>query len=173
MDNAIKIDTLLNGENFQEFNLWFSRTTRLIVNASSMFTYFAIMLMVTKERSTVGITLMAASAVIVAMVLWFISRSNLIRKSKKAFESDNLAQQAQTYTISDDGIEYQSESGQGRMKWEDLHKIGETLNLYVLFVSSNRALLIPKRSFPTAAEATAFKDLARKHMYSYRVKFKG
>lgn len=58
------------------------------------------------------------------------------------------------------------------MKWEEIHKIGETMNLFVFFVSSNRALIIPKRYFQSVQDKDAFKDLARKYMFSHRVKFK-
>lgn len=52
-------------------------------------------------------------------------------KSKKAFKTDSLIQQPQNYTISDEGISYLSEAGTGQVKWEEIHKIGETTNLFV------------------------------------------
>lgn len=172
MANEIKVNTVLTAGDFQEFNLWFSTNSRIILNAFSVVAYTAAMLAVTKDYTPVSLTILAVSAALLAAVLWFITKSSISKKSKKAFESDSLAQQAQNYTLSDDGLQYESESGSGQVKWADMHKVNETANLFVLFVSSNRALIVPKRFFQDAGDVDAFKDLARKHMFSSRVKFK-
>lgn len=172
MEDVIKVNTTLKSEDVQEFNLWFSLNSRIILNAFSVVAYFVILLLITKDYSTSSLSILAVTAVILAVVLWYITRSSLIKKSKKAFATDSLSQQPQSYSISDDGIQHDSESGSGQVKWEEIHKIGETMSLFVFFVSSNRALIIPKRFFQSQQDTMAFKDLARKYMFSHRVKFK-
>jgi hypothetical protein len=172
MGNEIKVDTVIKSEDVQEFNLWFSLNSRIILNSFSVVVYFVIMLLITKDYSTTRISIIGASAVILAVVLWYSTKSSLVKKSKKAFVTDNLIQEPQRYSISDEGIQYSSESGDGQIKWEDIYKIGETNNLFVFFVSSNRALIIPKRFFQSEQDKLSFKDLGRKYMFSNRVKFK-
>lgn len=172
MENEIKVDTVLKSEDVREFNLWFSLNSRIILNSFSVVAYFVILLLITKNYSTTNISVLAGTAVILAAVLWYMTKSSLVKKSKKAFATDSLAQQPQSYSISDEGIKYVSEAGTGQVKWEEIHKIGETMSLFVFFVSSNRALIIPKRYFQSEQDKTTFKDLARKYMFSHRVKFK-
>ncbi|MNP26475.1 hypothetical protein D3C76_1193330 [compost metagenome] len=172
MENVIKVDTVLKSEDVQEFNLWFSLNSRIILNSFSVVAYFMILLLITKDYSTQSISILAVTAIILAAVLWYMTKASLIKKSKKAFKTDNLIQQPQNYTISDEGISYLSEAGTGQVKWEEIHKIGETTNLFVFFVSTQRALIIPKRFFESAQDKITFKDLARKYMFSNRVKFK-
>lgn len=173
MTQEIKVDTELSSGDVQEFNLWFSLNSRIITNAFSVVAYFVILLMTTKNYSTSGISVVAGTAVALSAVLWYITRSSIARKSKKAFESDSLAKRPQSFLISDEGISYESESGTGQVKWEEIYKIGETASLFAFFVSSNRALIIPKRFFKSEEDKGFFKELARKHMFSNRVKFKG
>jgi hypothetical protein len=173
MAQEIKVNTELSGGDVQEFNLWFSLNSRMIITSFSVIAYFMIMLMITKDYSATGVTILAGTAIVLAVVLWYITRSSISKKSRKAFESDNLAKQPQNYIISDEGIQYESESGEGQIKWEDIYKIGETGSLFAFFVSSNRALILPKRFFQSEEDKQFFKELARKHMFSSRVKFKG
>ncbi|ASA24678.1 YcxB family protein [Paenibacillus donghaensis] len=172
MDNQINVETALKSTDSQEFNLWFSLNSRIILTAFTVAAYFAVMLLITKDYSTQSLTILTATSVALAPVLWWINRSSIVKKSKKAFESDALAQQPQSYTITEEGIHYESEAGSGQVKWEEIFKIGETVNLFVFFVSSNRALIIPKRFFNSEQDKAGFKDVARKHMFSNRVKFK-
>lgn len=172
MDNEIKVDTVLKSEDVQEFHLWSSFNSRIIMSACYVIVYLVIMLVISKDYSTNRLSILAVTAAVLAAALWYITKSNLIKKSKKAFAADPSAQQPQTYTISEEGIKYISESGAGEAKWDDIHKIGETMNLYVVFISSRSALTIPKRYFQSEQDAVVFKDLARKHMFSHRVKFK-
>lgn len=172
MENEIKVDTVLTSEDVQEFHLWSSLNSRIILSACYAIAYLAIMLVISKNYSTNRLSILAVTAVVLAAALWYITKRNLIKKSKKAFAADPSAQQPQTYTISEEGIKYISESGSGEAKWIDIHKIGETMSLYVVFISSRSALTIPKRFFQSEQDQTAFKDLARKHTFSHRVKFK-
>lgn len=172
MGNEIKVETVLKSEDVQEFNLWFSLNSRIILNAFSVVAYFVILLLITKDYSTSSISILAVTAIILAVVLWYMTKSSLVKKSKKAFATDSLIQQPQSYTITDEGISYQSEAGSGQVKWEEIHKIGETMNLFVFFVSTQRALIIPKRFFQSEEDKITFKELAKKYMFSNRVKFK-
>ncbi|OBZ08424.1 hypothetical protein A8L34_24265 [Bacillus sp. FJAT-27264] len=173
MAQEITVDTELNSGDVQEFNLWFSLNSRIIVTSFSVVAYFAIMLAITKNYSTSSLSILAATAVGLAIILWFITRSSLTKKSKKAFESDNQSKLPQSYVISDEGIRHQSDSSSGHVKWEEIYKIGETATLFAFFVSANQALILPKRFFQSEEDKQFFKELARKHMFSNRVKFKG
>ncbi|NUU62932.1 YcxB family protein [Paenibacillus agri] len=173
MSQEIKVDTELSSGDVQEFNLWFSLNSRIIVTSFSVVAYFAIMLAITKNYSTSSLSILAVTAVGLAIILWFITRSSLTKKSKRAFESDNQSKLPQSYVISDEGIRHQSDSGSGHVKWEEIYKIGETASLFAFFVSANQALILPKRFFQSEDDKQFFKELARKHMFSNRVKFKG
>lgn len=172
MENEIKVDTVLKSVDVQEFHLWSSLNSRIMFNAFCVIAYLLVLLVISKDYSTDRLSTLAATAAVLAVILWYLTKSSLIKKSKKAFAADHSAQQPQSYTISEEGIQYISESGSGEAKWNDIYKIGETMNLYVFFISSRSALTIPKRCFQSEQDKTAFKDLARKHMFSHRVKFK-
>lgn len=172
MENEIKIEAVLKSSDVQEFHLWSSLNSRIMFNSFCVLAYLAVVLLTRKDYSTERVSIVVVTAAILSVVLWYITKSSLVKKSKKAFAADQSAQQPQSYTISEEGIQYISESGSGEAKWKDIYKIGETMSLYVFFMSSRSALTIPKRCFQSEEDKIAFKELAKKHMFSHRVKFK-
>lgn len=83
MENEIKVDTVLKSEDVQEFNLWFSLNSRIILSSFSVVAYFVILLLITKDYSIKNISILAVTAVILAAVLWYMTKSSLTKKSKK------------------------------------------------------------------------------------------
>lgn len=83
MENVIKVDTVLKSEDVQEFNLWFSLNSRIILNSFSVVAYFMILLLITKDYSTQSISILAVTAIILAAVLWYMTKASLIKNRKR------------------------------------------------------------------------------------------
>lgn len=168
----IQVTTELSAQDVQEFNLWYSFITRFVVIIFNSASLLAIMLLLTKETDPLRIAMYAAAAIGLGALMFNMRKSSMARRSRQTYESDEQSKLPQHYTISEEGISHESETGSGHVTWKDLHKIGESRNLYVLFVGNSRAMIVPKRFFASESDQEAFKELARKHLFSSQVKFK-
>lgn len=83
MEDEIKVDAVLNSKDVEEFQLWFSLNSRIILNAFCVIAYFAVVLLIRKDYSTERISILAGTAVLLSVVLWFTMKRSLIKKSKK------------------------------------------------------------------------------------------
>lgn len=166
----IRLEVVLGAGDFQEFNVWFSRSSRLLLSVVSFVLLFAVLYAVSNDRSAGRLALIAGGSALITVILWYTTRSGILRKSKSAFQSDPVARQVQTYRLTEEGIEHRSEGGEGNVQWAEIQKIAESPNLFLFFISSNQALILPKRAF--GAEEARFRQLVREHMDHGRVKLR-
>lgn len=62
-----------------------------------------------------------------------------------------------------EGTTYQSVHGEGKMAWTAFHQIRETPDLFLLYMQSNFAHIVPKRCFGSQAEITLYREIIRKY----------
>ena len=61
------------------------------------------------------------------------------------------------------GTTYQSVHGEGKLAWTAFHQIRETPHLFLLYIQSNFAQIVPKRCFGSPAEITLYREIVRKY----------
>ncbi|MDO7906324.1 YcxB family protein [Paenibacillus sp. JX-17] len=171
--NEITLDTQLRAEDVQEYNLSYSLKSVYILTGIGFVVYFILMFVISNIKGRVNLPVILAVDIAISAALLFYSRSSISRKSKKAFASDPLIQLPSKYRIRDEGLDYENESGSGHVDWEQIYKAGETRNLLLVFISSNRTLILPKRSFQSDGDITAYRKLMKQHLEPGKVRFKG
>jgi hypothetical protein len=67
------------------------------------------------------------------------------------------------HEIGPDGTSYESIHGEGKLAWTAFHQIRETRDLFLLYLQSNFAQIIPKRCFGSPAEITLYRDIVLKY----------
>jgi hypothetical protein len=67
------------------------------------------------------------------------------------------------HEIGPDGTSYQSVHGEGKLAWTAFHQIRETPDLFLLYIQSNFAQIVPKRCFENPAEISLYREIVRKY----------
>lgn len=171
LNNEINVKTKLEAKDVKEFNLAYSSKSRALMGVILFIFYLTVMIIVSERRDAEYIILLGGIAVVISFVSWFLNKKSVERRSGKAFSMDKSAQMEQKYLISENNINYESESGSGDIKWSEIHKVTETKNLFLIFVSTNRTLIIPKNSFISEKETTTFRYFIKKNIPLKPIKF--
>jgi hypothetical protein len=67
-------------------------------------------------------------------------------------------------SITDQGLVSKSATGEGLVKWAGLHKVVSTPKYLLIYLNESMVKVVPKRSFLTLEEATAFEQEVRRRM---------
>ncbi|WP_066190361.1 YcxB family protein [Gracilibacillus timonensis] len=100
-----------------------------------------------------GISLLASGLL---TYLLFIAHQKRINKE---FRSDLLATKEITYTMNQEGIDYQAERTHIYVEWENIVKGKEYKDMFGLYTSTIKTIVLPKRYFKSDEDIMAFKQL--------------
>ncbi|WP_066190358.1 YcxB family protein [Gracilibacillus timonensis] len=89
----------------------------------------------------------------------FLAFKTYKKRIKKEFNNDRLASKEMTYTINQEGINYQVGKSQVCIEWGDIVKGAEHKDMFCLYISSIKAIVLPKRYFKSDEDIMAFKQL--------------
>jgi hypothetical protein len=78
-------------------------------------------------------------------LLAFLILGAVKRSSVNAFKENKLVLQTQRVTLTQEGIEVQSDSGYSNLQWEQLYRVTEIKESFLFFISKQQAFVIPKR----------------------------
>ncbi|UCZ53515.1 YcxB family protein [Bacillus shivajii] len=112
-------------------------------------------------------------ALLVAGTVTFIFIFLLRLKVSKEFKSDQMIKSEMTYTVNEEGINQTLKRSNTHYEWTDILSVYEQDVLFQLYVSKNKAILLPKRFFETKQERELFKDIVTRYITTKKVKLKG
>ena len=91
----------------------------------------------------------AIAAVVGGVSGYFINIFGLIPfKAKRHYKQLRALRNEIIMELTDQGINFKSESGESRLKWSDIHKWKSSSEIYLLYITSNMFYMIPSRVFP-------------------------
>ncbi|QST00982.1 YcxB family protein [Pontibacillus sp. ALD_SL1] len=82
-------------------------------------------------------------------------------RAKKEFESDAVAHKEMTYTFNEEGVHQKGRRSDNYYEWSDFSSFQETPELFLLYVSKRKAILLPKRFFENQEQQEQFKTIVR------------
>ncbi|MYL22049.1 hypothetical protein GLW04_19425 [Halobacillus litoralis] len=89
---------------------------------------------------------------------------------RKEYSSDQLLQNELRYIINEDGINSKVRKSNTYFEWNDFIAVLEHEDMFRLYTSKNKGLVIPKRYFSTKEDIIFFKKLVTRNMDSKKVK---
>ncbi|GIP27941.1 hypothetical protein J23TS9_30710 [Paenibacillus sp. J23TS9] len=158
MDHEIIVEATLELKDVQELNLFFTRTSRVMLAVIFFVVFIGIVLLVDGERTGTEFVIIVLLDILVSVILWFVNRWNIRQKSMKAFVSDKLIKQLYRFVFTGRDIHYSSESETGKMLWTDIYEVRESPNLFLILLSTSRSLIVPKDSFASEKDRTTFRQ---------------
>ena len=91
---------------------------------------------------------------------------------RKEYNSDRMIKSELSYTINKEGIKQKIRRSTTYYEWEDIFKVCEKKDMFLVYVSRNKAILLPKRYFNLDDEIVTFKNLVRDRLTEKKIKIK-
>lgn len=91
-------------------------------------------------------------------------------RSKREFKSDKLIQSEITYDVTTEGVHQQVKRMSSFFEWSDFLKVQELEHMFLLYLSKNKAVVLPKRHFQTWDDINLFRDFVAAHVVSSKLK---
>ena len=114
---------------------------------------------------------MIQSLIIAAFAALFLS--GLLRfRIRREYKSDRLIKNEIRYMITNDGINQQVKSSNSHLEWNDFIATFEHKDMFRLYISKHKAIVLPKRYFSSNEDRIYFKHIVEKNMPSKKVKWK-
>lgn len=97
------------------------------------------------------------------LFLLFVKMFNRVR-ARREFSSDHLAQNEITYTFNEEGVHQKVRRSDTYFEWSDFSSFREYPELFLMYVSKRKAILLPKRFFEDREEEEQFKRIVNDHL---------
>ncbi|WP_066501556.1 YcxB family protein [Abyssisolibacter fermentans] len=108
---------------------------------------------------------------ILFIVPWFIYPRIINKISKKSFEKNKLIKRPLKYIIDDLGFRVISTNGENEYKWRELIAVKETKLYLALYITKNKAFIIPRKFLENRLDLIRF--IKSKVSKKYSVEKKG
>lgn len=168
MNHEIIVEAALELKDVQEVNLFFTRTSRLMLAVVFFLMVIGIVLLVDENRTGMEFMIAFLLDVLLSVILWFVHGWSIRRKSVKAFFSDRLMRQRHAFAFSESGFRYASESESAKVRWSDIYEVRESRNLFLILLSTSRTFIVPKDGFATGQDRVQFRGIVESNVKTSR-----
>jgi hypothetical protein len=80
-------------------------------------------------------------------------------KWRRLYRNNAFLRREQTFSFDEEALQARSSSGEGRMKWEDLHKWKEGKEVLLIYPAPNLMYVIPTSAFQDEEQRAGIRDL--------------
>ena len=141
-NNEIKVSGLISEDAMKEYIVFHSNRTRIWYVILAISLYFVLLQVALPD---VSIIFILVASLFMGMIVWFMVPKMYSKKGIKEYRSDQLMQQEVFYTINAEGIYQKVRRSEMLTRWEDISSIHETKNLFLFYISKNKAIVIPQK----------------------------
>ncbi|MBU9713977.1 YcxB family protein [Evansella tamaricis] len=110
-------------------------------------------------------------ALVISLITIFSVKKSLKQRAMKEYESDKRIKNEISYTFSGEGISQQTGRSNNFFEWSDIHLAREYEEMFLLYISKHKAIILPKRFFQLNDDIDLFKIIVTKHIESSKNKF--
>ncbi|WP_423190444.1 YcxB family protein [Alkalibacterium sp. f15] len=110
-----------------------------------------------------------APALLLSGLLYLFSKQLKKRQSIEEYKSDQLIKQMVNYTFDADGMTQLIKSSNNQYEWDDFFKARENKAMFLLYLSKNKALILPKRFFDSQKQIDTFKHLVSENINKFEM----
>ncbi|RIW36070.1 YcxB family protein [Bacillus salacetis] len=110
------------------------------------------------------------SFIITSLLILWAKLVNRIRAGKE-YTSDQLIKNEIFLTISPEEIQQKIRKSVSYFQWSDILSVHEQKDMFRLYISSNKAILIPKTFFKSQDEIEQLRSLIKETMSKEKIKF--
>ena len=157
-------------KDFYYFMGWLSpgrKSFRIRYHLTSLIAYFAVFALLFFVTGTMSFTFSTAVIILIIAVGFYFYNDFRIKRhyynyGKKVYADSD--KENSEMIISETGITVKDKTAEASYKWQAFTKKYEWKDTYYLFMSSNLALIIPKRVFSSPAQKDDFEKILAEHL---------
>jgi hypothetical protein len=141
--------------------LFFSLLSYLLYNPGDIFNF----------GEMASLLFVSSTLSVLISLLFFLYAKGVIRiKAGREYKSDHLIKNEITYTFSEDGINQKRGRSINYIEWNQIVSIKEYPPMFLIYVSKNKAMVVPKRFFECDEERKLFKKIIKENVTSEKNK---
>ena len=119
---------------------------------------YPIILAFTNGLALLPVILEILPPVIIFLLIFFVIYPLIYRH---AFKSDKTLQEEQSWHLTKDGITIQNSHGNNNLRLEDFHRVRFGRKIIAIYISTQKALMIPRRCFSSKEEEQKIEDFIK------------
>jgi hypothetical protein len=158
----------LSLEEFKKYNMYHMKTFNIqfmVLSFIFSFLFFYLMNLQVEFYSLIFLSLLA-----VIITKFLIINKVVELRSKREFESDKIIQNEIRYIADDCGINEAIKKSKALIEWDDIILIKKYNDMYCLYLSKNKAIVIPKRYFDSIEKIQLFERIINDNFPPEKVK---
>jgi hypothetical protein len=156
----MKLTIDITREDYSDFNKFHFMNTKLKRTIFiGLLTVILLEYLLNRTQFDLTATIISSIACIV-IYFWAINRS--LNKTKNIPDNDGTILGLKEMEFADDKISYSTKNSQGTCEWSSIKYLKESSKAFYLYMDTNMALLIPKRTFTTENELEDFRKILNK-----------
>ena len=97
-------------------------------------------------------------ALVLSSLLYVFARQVKKRQAINEYKSDQRIKHTISYTFSTDGVRQVVTKSDNHFEWEDFLELQEHTEMFLLYVSKNKAIVLPKRFFHSSGQMDDFRS---------------
>ncbi|SFC69199.1 YcxB-like protein [Alkalibacterium subtropicum] len=98
-------------------------------------------------------------SLLLSSLLYYFAKRTRRHFAVREYKSDQLIKLTISYTFKQEGVTQVVRKSQNQYEWTDFLKAREHKEMYLLYLSKNKAMVLPKRFFQTEDQMRRFKSL--------------
>ncbi|KGP73376.1 YcxB family protein [Pontibacillus yanchengensis] len=167
--NEVKVNGILERKEYITHNLYHTKKSRILLSSLSLIMFgFLFSNAVSGDFfSVVFISLFIAS--FFSGALYLLTTVGIKIRSSREYKSDPIIQREITYHFTDDGINQYLGRSTTYLEWKEVLSIYEHKEMFQLYISKNKAIVLPKRYFQSSDEVNQFKHIIHQHAHTNKV----
>ena len=157
----MKLQIEITRQDYMDFNIHHYIRTQLIKTIIIGITCLAFVLFLTKKLSTNFSMSFTLGIIITYSVLYYIIIYYSLYKTKNIPKENGSLLGPKAFDFAEDYIAYNDKDSSGQYKWTAIKSISESKHALYLYIDSNMAIVIPKRSFDNENHISSFRAYVR------------
>jgi hypothetical protein len=103
-------------------------------------------------------------SVCIAALIFLYAKVVIGVKATREYKSDQLIKNELIYTFSDTGINQKRRRSKNHIEWHEIVSIKEFSPMFLIYVSRNKAMVVPKRFFESDEQIKFFKKVINENV---------
>lgn len=160
--SEINVSGLLTLDDYKQYTRYHTKVRQLI---SFLIIFVVLILVNLRNLDTLDIAtifFVFIFSVIFSGLLLLYMRFITMWRFTKEYKSDQLIQREIHYTFNEDGVIQQNGRSRSYIEWHDIRKGYEHPDMYLLYLSKNKAIVLPKDFFDDGEHRRNFRSLLKK-----------
>lgn len=167
-NESVSFGVQLKEKEFVHFSLYSQRIAFFVMTIGIAF-IFIIYFFILTDLSFFEVTLLSLGTTLVVFLPLLIFAVSI--KEKKEFRSNYKLREEIFCEVNSQGVTFSTNNEDSLIEWSQFRAIKELKNTFLLYQTTTKAIVVPKRVFYSEKDSQLFKKLFSEHMPEEKIYF--